>query len=65
MKGYRISKDTDHVNKILIGLIKSNGHCPCDTFSDDTNICPCDDFVLNGKGCKCALYVEDIKEKKE
>ena len=28
MKGYRISKDTDHVNKILIGLIKNNQMIP-------------------------------------
>lgn len=61
MKGYRMNGDSDHVNNILIGLIKNNGHCPCDVYKDESNVCPCDVFIAGG-GCKCKLYVEDKGE---
>lgn len=62
MKGYRMNNDSDHVNNILIGLIKNDGHCPCDVHKGEDNICPCNVFI-GGGGCKCKLYIEDKGEK--
>lgn len=56
MKGYILNTDKEYVNKILNGIYKKNGHCPCRVVMDDTTLCPCDDFVKNGI-CKCNLYI--------
>lgn len=45
MKGYRLNPDKEYVNKIIEGIHRKNGHCPCRVISDDTTLCPCDEFV--------------------
>lgn len=57
MKGFRLNTDIEHVNKIMQGIIKKDGHCPCRLGKDETTLCPCNDFVDN-QVCKCALFVE-------
>lgn len=61
MKGYRLNPDTEYVNKILEGIRKKDGHCPCRVNVDDTTLCPCDEFVKTGE-CKCKLFIK--KEEK-
>lgn len=63
MKGFRINPDKEYVARILEGLQKKNGHCPCRFVVDDTTLCPCDEFVKTGE-CKCKLFVkiEDINK---
>lgn len=57
MKGYKLNNDTEHVSKIMNGLNKKQGHCPCRINKDETTLCPCDDFIDNGN-CKCNLFVK-------
>ncbi len=57
MKGYKLNEDSEHVSKIIQGLYKKQGHCPCRLNKDDTTLCPCDDFVDNGD-CKCNLFIK-------
>lgn len=61
MKGYIFNPDKEYVNKILEGIYKKNGHCPCRVVSDKTTLCPCDDFIQKGI-CKCNLYVKNNEE---
>ena len=61
MKGYRLNPDTEYVNKILEGIRKKDGHCPCRVNVDDTTLCPCDEFIKKGE-CKCRLFIK--KEEK-
>jgi len=56
MKGYKLNDDQEQVARILKGLSKKEGHCPCRIQKDDSTLCPCDDFVQN-KVCKCNLFV--------
>lgn len=56
MKGYELNPDKEYALKIMEGIYKKNGHCPCRVISDDTTLCPCDDFVQNNV-CKCNLFV--------
>ncbi len=56
MKGYILNTDKEYVNKIIEGIYKKNGHCPCRVVMDETTLCPCDDFTKNGI-CKCNLYI--------
>lgn len=56
MKGYTINPDRDYANKIIDGIYKKDGHCPCRVITDETTLCPCDDFVENGN-CKCKLFI--------
>ena len=58
MKGYILNPDREYVNKILEGIYKKEGHCPCRVIADDTTLCPCDEFINDGI-CKCKL---DIKK---
>lgn len=60
MKGYAINPDKEYVQKIIEGLYKKQGHCPCKVKSDETTLCPCDDFLSTGD-CKCKLYVKKDK----
>ena len=64
MKGYRLNTDTNYVSKIIDGIERKNGHCPCRVIQDDTTLCPCDEFILKGI-CKCNLFLKiekrDIK----
>lgn len=61
MKDYRLNPDREYVNKIIEGIYRKDGHCPCRLKKDDTNLCPCDEFVKKGI-CKCNLFVP-AKEK--
>lgn len=56
MKGYRLNKDIDYVKKIIQGIEKKEGHCPCRINVDDTTLCPCDEFIETGI-CKCKLFL--------
>ena len=58
MKGYKLNPDKEYVNKIIDGLYRKDGHCPCRVKVDDTTLCPCDDFVEN-RDCKCKLFIEE------
>ena len=56
MKGYRLNPDLDYVNKIIDGIEKKNGHCPCRLVADESTLCPCDEFIHSGE-CKCKLFI--------
>lgn len=56
MKGYKLNEDIDYVLKIMQGIEKKNGHCPCRVKVDDTTLCPCDEFIKDGI-CKCKLFL--------
>lgn len=57
MKDFILNPDKNHVEKIIEGIYKKDGHCPCRVRVDDTTLCPCDDFINNGN-CICKLYVK-------
>lgn len=57
VKGYRLNPDANHVIKIITGLEKKDGHCPCRVNRDETTLCPCDEFTGQGI-CKCNLFIE-------
>ncbi len=57
MKGFKLNIDAEHVAKIMQGIAKKDGHCPCRLNKDDTTLCPCDEFVNDGI-CKCNLFVK-------
>ncbi len=57
MKGYRLNPDAEHVAKIIAGLAKKDGHCPCRINKDETTLCPCDEFTRQ-EICKCKLFIE-------
>ncbi|MGL4484166.1 MAG: ferredoxin-thioredoxin reductase catalytic domain-containing protein [Anaerovoracaceae bacterium] len=57
MKGYKLSEDKKHVDMIIEGILKKDGHCPCRLAKDDTTLCPCDDFMENGN-CECKLFLK-------
>lgn len=59
MKGYRLNGDKEYVKKIIEGIYKKDGHCPCRVNVDDTTLCPCDEFVGTGV-CKCRLFVKEV-----
>lgn len=60
MKGYRLNPDSEYVAKILEGIRRKDGHCPCRVKVDETTLCPCDEFVDSGV-CKCNLFVKERK----
>lgn len=64
MKGYILNPDKEFVKKIIEGIYRKNGHCPCRIKEDDSTLCPCDEFIKE-KICKCNLYVKIKDEKKE
>lgn len=57
MKDYRLNPDKEYVSKIIEGIYRKEGHCPCKLTRDDSTRCPCDEFVNDGI-CKCKLYVK-------
>lgn len=57
MKGYIINPDKEYTKKIIEGIYKKDGHCPCRVYADETTLCPCDQFISEGI-CKCNLYVK-------
>ena len=60
MKGYILNPDRKYVEKIIEGIYKNQGHCPCRVNVDDTTLCPCDEFVKDGI-CRCKLYIPKEK----
>lgn len=60
MKGYILNPDKEYVKKIIEGIQKKNGHCPCRINVDDTTLCPCDEFVEK-QICKCKLFIKSNK----
>ena len=58
MRGYKLNPDKEYVNKIMEGIYRKDGHCPCRVKTDDTTLCPCDDFVYTGD-CKCKLFIKE------
>lgn len=61
MKGYKLNPNKEIVSKIIEGLYKKEGHCPCRLRADETTLCPCDDFIKNGN-CFCKLYIKSEEE---
>ena len=57
MKGYKLNTDAEYVKKIIDGIYKKDGHCPCRLQVDETTLCPCDEFVQTGE-CKCNLFLK-------
>lgn len=57
MKGFRLNQDAEHVAKIMAGIARKEGHCPCRINRDETTLCPCDEFVGEGI-CRCKLFVK-------
>jgi len=57
MNGFRMNDDTEHVAKIVAGIAKKEGHCPCRVNRDETTLCPCNEFIDQGT-CKCNLFVK-------
>ena len=56
MKGFRLNKNKNYVLKIIDGIEKKEGHCPCRLNVDNTTLCPCDEFITDGI-CRCKLFV--------
>lgn len=56
MKGFRLNKNKNYVLKIIDGIEKKEGHCPCRLNVDNTTLCPCDEFIKDGL-CKCKLFI--------
>lgn len=60
MKNFRLNPDSDYVLKIMEGIQKKQGHCPCQVEISEKTLCPCDKFI-NERKCCCNLYVENDK----
>ena len=56
MKGFRLNKNKNYVLKIIDGIEKKEGNCPCRLNVDNTTLCPCDEFVKD-RICKCKLFI--------
>lgn len=61
MKGYHLNPDENVVNRVIEGIRRKDGHCPCRIKVDDTTLCPCDDFIQN-ENCICKLYIKKEEE---
>ena len=57
MKGYILNPDKEYVEKIMQGIYRKNGHCPCRLEVNETTLCPCDEFIEK-KIFKFNLYVK-------
>ena len=62
MKGYRLNPNREYVDKIIIGTLKKDGHCPCRVDVNESTLCPCDRFIEEGKCC-CKLFVPIEEDK--
>ena len=52
----KLNDNKEHVEKILIGLEKKNGYCPCVIVQNEDTICPCKKMREENKRC-CKLYI--------
>ena len=52
----KLNDNKEHVEKILIGLEKKNGYCPCVIVQNEDSICPCKKMREESKCC-CKLYI--------
>jgi ferredoxin-thioredoxin reductase catalytic subunit len=57
MKGFKLNPNRDFVNRIIEGIYRKDGHCPCRKEMTDATLCPCDEFTKQGI-CRCALFVK-------
>ena len=57
MEGYIINPDKEYAQRIIDGIYKKNGHCPCRVTQDETTLCPCDEFISTGV-CRCKLFIK-------
>lgn len=46
-----------HADKVIEGVNRRMGHCPCELITTADNLCPCDKFTKN-KECRCQLFVK-------
>lgn len=60
MQGFKINPNKDYALKIIEGIYRKNGHCPCRVNTDETTLCPCDEFIKTGE-CKCKLFIKKEK----
>lgn len=51
-----VNPDVNYVQGIINGLIKKNGHCPCQIQVNDDTLCPCIHYREEQKCC-CKLYL--------
>ena len=57
----KLNPDKEYVAKIIEGIYRKNGHCPCRVNEDETTLCPCDEFIST-EFCRCKLYVKEEKK---
>ena len=63
MKNLQINPNREYTLRIIEGILKKSGHCPCRLNEDDTTLCPCDEFVKDGI-CKCKLFISNDEKSK-
>ena len=52
----KLNENSEHVEKILEGIKRKDGHCPCVITQNDDTICPCKKMREESKCC-CKLYL--------
>ena len=58
---YKCGFPLTQYNKIINGLMKKNGHCPCKVGELEKNLCPCNEFIET-KVCHCKLFIPEEKD---
>ena len=58
MKGYHINPNREFVLRIIEGVIRKEGHCPCRKDVNEETLCPCDEFIKTGI-CRCGLFIKE------
>jgi ferredoxin-thioredoxin reductase catalytic subunit len=53
----KLTDNKEHIEKILQGIAKKDGHCPCVLAMNEDTICPCKKMREESKCC-CKLYIE-------
>lgn len=56
--GFRLNENEKVVHGIVKGLVRRDGHCPCQQEENENTRCPCIQFV-NDQHCCCNLFVKD------
>ena len=57
MKGYRLNPNKEFVNRIIEGIHRKDGHCPCRKEISDETLCPCDEFTKTNI-YRCGLFIK-------